>query len=76
MVINIIIIALGIIAFVSGLSVIYYHLEYRRACRNFLIRSYLLEILEQKKAASIIIAATTFSFCVILAVYKQNYNGG
>lgn len=76
MILNITIFTLGILAFVSGMFVIYYHLEYRRACRNFLISSYLLELLDQKKVASIIIVAITFSFCVILAVFKQNYNGG
>lgn len=76
MVFNILIFVFGSLAILSGFLVIYYHLAYQKACRNHLIRAYLLELLDQKKAAHMIIATITFSLFLILAVYKQNNLGG
>jgi len=75
MVLEIVILLLGLVATVSAMFAIYFHLAYQKACRNFLVSSYLLELLDQKKAASIIISAGTFSMFFILAVFRQNLGG-
>ena len=78
MLINIILFLLATIAFVSASFAIYYHLEFQKACRKgfFIASSYKLELLDQKKSVSIMIATFTFSFTWIIAVLKQNYTGG
>lgn len=74
---NIIVFILVVIAFTATSFIIYYHLEFKNACRKKLfVSSYNLELLDQKKTASTIIATVSLSFALIVAILKQNYIGG
>lgn len=77
MLVNLLIILLGIVGIISVVFMIYYHLEFQRACRKgYILSSYQLELLDQKKASSQIIATLSISSAMIIAILKQHYTGG
>lgn len=77
MLIDILIFVLATAGFISLISLVYYHFEYKKASRaEIFVSGYNLELLDQKKVAAQMIAILTLSSAMILAILKQHYTGG